>query len=290
MESTVVVGNTEVAEGDVLDLTEQEAKRLTDDIRSSLALAHGLIQSAWEKRAWLSLGYRTWDEYVRGEFQDLVLTPPLEKRQSVVASMSESGMSLRAIAAATDLSPATVQRTLKKAESAGETPVRESWVGLDGKTYKTPAAASGVDDLEAALLDLDADSVGVTRFKTDPTPTTTPEKKGPENMHSHEGVAEAGDTEKAPASLSDARAAVNTAAATMRAALESAQGHIDPERVDADMLSALAYSMVVTAGLVDVLVSSKAPATDTDIIRRDLEVAVSTIDKAVDALGGDADE
>lgn len=290
MESTVVIENTEVAEGDVLDLTEQEAKRLTDDIRSSLALAHGLIQSAWEKRAWLSLGYRTWDEYVRGEFQDLVLTPPLERRQSVVASMSESGMSLRAIAAATDLSPATVQRTLKKAESAGETPVRESRVGLDGKTYKTPAAASGGDDLDAALLDLDADSVGVARFETDPTPTTTPEKKGPKNMHPHEDVDEMGDTAKAPTALSDARAAVDSAAATMRTALESAHGQIDPEDVEADMLRALAYSMVVTAGLVDVLVSSKAPATDTDIIRRDLEVAVSTIDKAVDALGGDGDE
>src|SRR5690625_1045243 len=147
------------------------ARDLTNKIRAGLEGVYQLIVQAFQQRVWLSLGYGSWDEYVRREFGNLSLRPPLEDREEVVQSLRDSGLSTRAIGSATHLSEATVRRTLAGAsndardESAAHEPSKV--VGLDGKQYSPtkPAGSpimnspdSGVLD---AVLDAPAEDVGV---------------------------------------------------------------------------------------------------------------------------------
>lgn len=59
----------ELTEGKTL--TRAEAELLTTQIRTSLHHAQELIVLAWTRRAWESLGYASWNEYVGGEFADI---------------------------------------------------------------------------------------------------------------------------------------------------------------------------------------------------------------------------
>jgi hypothetical protein len=49
-------------------LDEQGARQLTERIRSTTRLVCLLLMEAHERRAWLLLGYRTWEQYVQKEF------------------------------------------------------------------------------------------------------------------------------------------------------------------------------------------------------------------------------
>lgn len=290
MNTSMVQENAQITEGEVVDLSRDEAANLTHKIRDCLTLSHSLIQQAWERRAWVSLGYSSWDDYVQGEFRDLVLTPPLEKRQSTVVSMSDAGMSLRAIASATEMSHMTVKRALQEARESGDTQPRTPRVGLDGKTYpseryKEPA----VVDLDDSLLDLDADSIGVTKFEPTRDSKSNTSLSATQKMHSHEPVREDRD-ETDPLGLTEARAAVKSAGAAIKATLEAAGDRMDVSQVDENLLTDLAYSMVVTAGLVDVLVRNNAPMSECDRLTRELEVGAATIDRAVDTIRRDSDD
>lgn len=63
-------------------------------------------------RVWLSLGYESWDAYTSTEFGATRLKLPREERQESVASLRESGLSIRAIASGLGISDQTVQRDL----------------------------------------------------------------------------------------------------------------------------------------------------------------------------------
>lgn len=150
-----------------------EARELTDQIKTGMESIFHLIRSAYRGRAWAALGYSSWDEYVRREFGHLHLRPPLEERQEVVMSLREAGMSTRAIAAATQVSDATVRRELNRAGASNDAPGgQETRIqGTDGKSYRQaipqpkPAAEdavvldgqSSIDD----LLDRPASEAGV---------------------------------------------------------------------------------------------------------------------------------
>lgn len=162
--------------------TADQARELTDQIRTGMESVFHLIRSAYRGRAWAALGYGSWDEYVTREFGNLHLRPPLEERQNVVLSLREAGMSTRAIVAATQLSKGTVQRELDAAPIApngavGAAPATEI-VGVNGKTYqptqqrRTPAENAeafhdeGAEVLEGQssideLLDRPASEAGV---------------------------------------------------------------------------------------------------------------------------------
>ena len=114
------------------------------------------------------------DEYVTREFGNLHLRPPLEKRQDIVLSLREVGMSTRAIASATQISEATVRRELKHAGASKDAPGRAlaSVVGVDGKTYEATRPArignlepsmgvrGGQSDVDA-VLDMPAEDFGI---------------------------------------------------------------------------------------------------------------------------------
>lgn len=122
-----------------------EARALTDRIKVAVEGTWLLIQEAYASRAWAALGYDTWDTYCSAEFGTARLRLPREERQEVVASMRESGMSLRAISSATGVSPATA---LRDARVSDETPVVV--LGADGSTY--PSARPITDRQDDGLL------------------------------------------------------------------------------------------------------------------------------------------
>src|SRR5699024_11172529 len=93
-------------------LTPDRARDLTDKIRAGLEGVFEMIKSAYSGFAWASLGYGSWDEYVQREFGNLTLRPPREDREEILSSMRDAGMSIRAIATATQLSYGTVHSSL----------------------------------------------------------------------------------------------------------------------------------------------------------------------------------
>lgn len=129
--------------GEVLsEITADDARTLTDQIKVTVDGAWMLIQQAWQTRAWAALGYSSWDDYMTREFGTSRLRLPREERQEVTISMRELGMSTRAIASATGGSEATVRRSLAGASNDAPAPVAPRPItGTDGKTYQ-PSQAS----------------------------------------------------------------------------------------------------------------------------------------------------
>jgi hypothetical protein len=89
-----------------------------------------LLVEAYQRRAWAALGYSTWDAYTDAELGQVRLRLPREDRREVVASMTEAGMSTRAIGSALGVSREQVRRDTKvspepepiDAEIVGEEP------------------------------------------------------------------------------------------------------------------------------------------------------------------------
>lgn len=118
----------------VAQMGATEARALTDQIKVAVEATWELVKRAYVERAWSVLGYDGWDDYCTREFGTSRLRLPREERTEVVASLRESGLSVRAIAAATGDSRETIRREL-----AGDTNVSPQITGTDGKTYTPPA-------------------------------------------------------------------------------------------------------------------------------------------------------
>lgn len=123
-------------------MSEQEARRLTERIRSSLDRVSAAwaelgqqIKEAYERRADLALKYGSWAEYADAELRPDGLAADV--RRQLVGMLSEAGMSTRAIAPTVGVSQQAVAKSLR---SIGDNrvvtspPIR----GLDGKTYTRP--------------------------------------------------------------------------------------------------------------------------------------------------------
>lgn len=119
-------------------MTESEAKAVTSKIRNRVAMVWDLVTQAYEGRAWLALGYESWDAYCSGEFKGARLRLPREERAAAVASLRDAGLSVRAIAAATGTGVATVHRDLEAGVPNG-TPATPS---PDAPASAPPAAGS----------------------------------------------------------------------------------------------------------------------------------------------------
>ncbi|MGO9099047.1 MAG: hypothetical protein ACLP9Y_06250 [Mycobacterium sp.] len=130
------------------------ARALTDEIKRDVEATWTKIVTAYLGRAWVPLGYESWDAYTDAEFESVRLRLPREERQDVVCSLRESGLSIRAIASGVGISDQTVQRDLASGvvnhytspdETEAETevveaeivepPESETVIGLDGKTH-----------------------------------------------------------------------------------------------------------------------------------------------------------
>jgi hypothetical protein len=127
-----------------------DARELTDRIKNTVDTVWHLVADAYQRRAWIPLGYPTWDEYTSAEFGSGRIKIPREERAEVVSSLRDAGLSTRAIGAATGVGRMTVHRelagvsngTVAKSDSdnisfSGSTEETASVVGLDGRTYRT---------------------------------------------------------------------------------------------------------------------------------------------------------
>jgi hypothetical protein len=144
----VTLVNAETGEV-VADMARDVARDLTDQIKVAVGATWELVKRAYEGRAWTALGYGSWDDYCSQEFGASRLRLPREERQEVVASLRDSGLSIRAITAATGVSRRTVQGDLKEVAQSSppatsdpdhprETPAPQPITGTDGKRYATP--------------------------------------------------------------------------------------------------------------------------------------------------------
>lgn len=90
------------------------ARNLTNEIRRALEFTWDLVIQAYQGRAWLALGYKTWNDYCVKEFGNQHIAIPREDRDEVIGSLRSAGLSSRAIAGATGLSKGTVGNSLKR--------------------------------------------------------------------------------------------------------------------------------------------------------------------------------
>lgn len=292
----------EVLEADVVEvdsftaqegpLTRAQAEVLTKQIRTGLSHAQELIVLAWQGRAWESMSYRTWDEYVAGEFSDLSLRPPLETRSDTLTSMRGAGMSIRAISAATTLSPATISRALK--ESRGDDPEDgpHEVVGLDGKAYRpTPPRKAAAADVELPdeLLDLPAEEVGVTPFVPQPARTGGGAAPSLPGMEEETGGADTPRPEDF--GLVAARAQVSSAYEAVKASLEVVNEHegFPVEVQSPELVDTVTKSLLVLAGLLERLRLCPERLPEHDVVARHLQVAAVTLDRVAERLDGEAD-
>lgn len=134
-----------VETGEVVEvLTEQEARQLTEQIADGLGEVWSLIKRAYLGRAWVPLGFGSWDDYVDETFGVTRIRLPREDRQEVVASLRESGLSIRAIASATGSSVGTVSADLNAGvqnrtpdeDGPREPDIAPTITGTDGKQYR----------------------------------------------------------------------------------------------------------------------------------------------------------
>ena len=128
------------------ELTEGEARALTDQIIETTETLWGLISEAYQKRAWAALGYESWEDYVSCEFGSERLSVSRTERPSVVGILREAGLSFRAISDVTGDAVSTCHRALEaledEGEMTGEVVELDSVRGKDGTNYKPKRSAA----------------------------------------------------------------------------------------------------------------------------------------------------
>lgn len=152
-----------------------DARRRTERIRLMLSAMLDqrdklieMIAEAKDSEVHVALGYRSWPAYVAAELADALPRLTREERQPIVAQLTETGMSTRAVASVVGVSHPTVITDLrsggqhsppdevkedltsdemivaKATESTTENagvPIVRTVTGTDGKTYSIPPAS-----------------------------------------------------------------------------------------------------------------------------------------------------
>ena len=138
------------ADSDVgfFSMSPASAEQVTVQIRTVLDRGWEYIALAYKGRAFVALGYPTWDAYVDARFGDFRIAVPREHRQQAVAALAGVRLSVRAIASLLGVGVGTVHREMVSLSGVPDrTPDgqnQSSTLGLDGKQYprRRPAAAS----------------------------------------------------------------------------------------------------------------------------------------------------
>lgn len=101
----------------VADLTRDAARVLTQQIRDAtvrtldaMSDVEIAIGAAYTGRAWLALGYSSWEDYCSSEFSQTRLWAAADDRQARVHAFRASGLSVRAIAAVLGVGRGTAHR------------------------------------------------------------------------------------------------------------------------------------------------------------------------------------
>lgn len=111
-------------------MTPEEIRAGVDEVREWVdEYPEATVLALWEARAWVEMGYDSWDALVAGEWSRSIVLPRPERRE-VVGRLRQEGMSTRAIAAAVGVSHPTIQSDLK---STGKD-LPDEITSLDGRT------------------------------------------------------------------------------------------------------------------------------------------------------------
>ncbi len=129
---SLVEAHTEIAV-----MAEAEAREITNDIRRTGTVMWSQIIKAFQGRAWISLGYPSWDDYCDAEFDGARIKLPREERTTVVASLADAGMSVPAIASATGVTERTVQRDRASQGATFVTPCPDDDI-IDAEVIDSP--------------------------------------------------------------------------------------------------------------------------------------------------------
>lgn len=135
------------------DLTANEARAsVTRAKTAGVTFAEEVVRQV-EGRAWLSLGYVSWDDMRQEEYGDFAVMLPRAPRQELAAAMRRAGQTQQSIADTAGVSVDTIQRDLKAADAVLTGPIQTSR-GERPATYatQTPAPAdAGEADAGAGL-------------------------------------------------------------------------------------------------------------------------------------------
>ena len=93
------------------------------------------IRGPWRGRAWVALGYESWDDYCRVEFADHMVRLPRAERVERVTQLRSVGMSTPDIASVVGVNQSTVSRDLSSGYANAYPGSPERVVGSDGKQY-----------------------------------------------------------------------------------------------------------------------------------------------------------
>lgn len=166
-----------------VSMSHAEAERLTERLRIAVVnyadarqKVQALIEQAQAGRAWEVLGFQSWTAYVSEVLGEQPMRLPREERREMVAMLSSTGMSTRAIApvvgvshmtASNDLNAGVKTFTPAPSSTAGEqfcspeqsatTPVAAEAPapvqGMDGKTYARSARTQPAQPRRTPLTD-----------------------------------------------------------------------------------------------------------------------------------------
>lgn len=133
------------ATGEVVDtIGADEARRLTTEARNEFRSsrehfdrAWSLIEQAVEGGGHLDLGYRSPSDYLHAEFDGVLSGLDVPSRRTAVRTMTDWGLSTRAIAAPLDVSDMTVRRD----QVAGATDVAPAQTSEASASGAAPASA-----------------------------------------------------------------------------------------------------------------------------------------------------
>lgn len=141
---------------EIATLEIEDAKRRLDRVKSGVERIWDDLVALYQGRAWLALGYASWDALCDAELDGARIALPREARREAVATMRNAGMSTRAIGMAVGVTHPTVLGDLQ--HSTGRNVPVDQVVSLDGKSRPAnriiksepvePLAAMPNDDLE----------------------------------------------------------------------------------------------------------------------------------------------
>lgn len=111
-------------------LSAEEARECLRHIMDAAAMTWQWVTKAYLGRAWVALGYDSWDAMCDAELGGTRLRLPREERREIVGSLREQGMSTRAIGSALGVSDHTVRKDLPTARNHAV----ERVTSLDGRS------------------------------------------------------------------------------------------------------------------------------------------------------------
>jgi hypothetical protein len=155
------------------DLDAKAARAITDRIRSAMGDLMAEVVKAYIGRVWVALGYQSWADYIKGEFNHAPLWLPRDERKAVVELLRGQGMSTRAIGPAVGVDQATVVRDLSGDANASPDvdgdALAEELITADEELI-TEAPPGGVTEHTPGQTDRVSDALDRARNKAEPAP------------------------------------------------------------------------------------------------------------------------